>query len=437
MESLQTIISNNNSTFSEIYNEFSQAFSTLELQACGALGILIDCEVLSLHQKLSALWIIFKLTFTRKLNSFFPLFDKVVKTSDIPNEKKFAQDQVIGNQIDEYSNKTPLSLDDFQREFTEKQDLPEAYNEAKNKFESLFISTETESNQDNNSNGKMNSKLLLDLDYAEINHTIKGRQKCDMKLLDTSSYDFNKDVQEEDDLKIDGFRPELVRLMPAELPISDDELKWIIPFAVDDPMWDHEDFDLKKTISQLIIKASQTSQIQPEQKSLMDMITFNPYALGEDDIFIENISGIVEHNPKTISSIMVYLSDNYKELMTLSLKKFVNNVKITINSLEVVFYILQTTELPQEFLDCYIYEWFKYCKTLNDDPKNQARKLKLISKFLTHQLEKKLFDATTCYEVWINFCTEFDHFKCAKDLQKLQIDYSSHREGGDNNNQKK
>ena len=56
------------------------------------------------------------------------------------------------------------------------------------------------------------------------------------------------------------------------------------------------------------------------------MITFNPYALGEDDIFIENISGIVEHNPKTISSIMVYLSDNYKALMTLSLKKFVNKI---------------------------------------------------------------------------------------------------------------
>ena len=137
METLQTIISNNSSTFTEIYNEFSQAFSTLELQACSALGILIDCEVLGLHQKLSALWIIFKLTFTRKLNSFFPLFDKVVKTSDTPNEKKFAQDQVIGNEIDEYSNKTPLSQDDFQREMIDKQELPDAYNEAKNKFESL------------------------------------------------------------------------------------------------------------------------------------------------------------------------------------------------------------------------------------------------------------------------------------------------------------
>ena len=425
METLQNIISNHNSTFSEIYNEFLNAFSLLELQACGALAIQIDCDVLGLHQKYSALWIIFKLTFTRKLNSFFPLFDKIVKTSDIPNEKKFAQDQITCNEIEEYSNKTPLSLDDFQREDSEKQELPETYKEAKNKFESLFVKTDGEDFD----SGKINSKLLFDLDYAEINHTIKGRQKCDTKQLDTSSYNFTKELIEEEDLKIDGFRPELVRLTPLEMPISDDELKWVIPFAVDDPMWDHEDFDQKKTISQLIQKASQTSLVQQEQKSLMDMITFNPYALGEDDIFIENISGIVEHNPKTISNIMVYLSDSYKSLMTLSLKKFVNNVKITINSLEVVFYILQTTELPQEFLDCYIYEWFKYCKTLNDDPKNQARKLKLISKFLTHQLEKKLFDATTCYEVWINFCTEFDHFKCAKDLQKLQIDYSSHREG--------
>ena len=51
------------------------------------------------------------------------------------------------------------------------------YKEAKNKFESLFVKTDGEDFD----SGKINSKLLFDLDYAEINHTIKGRQKCDTK----------------------------------------------------------------------------------------------------------------------------------------------------------------------------------------------------------------------------------------------------------------
>lgn len=125
----------------------------------------------------------------------------------------------------------------------------------------------------------------------------------------------------------------------------------------------------------------------------------NPYVLKDEEIqdpnsgdktsvWLDAIPGIVEHNPKIISNILVNLSESYHSLMSDSLKKFIDNVNMTINSLEVVFYVLQTTLLPQEFLDCYIYKWFEYCKTLNDDPKIQRRKLKLISSFLTHLLEK-------------------------------------------------
>ena len=112
-----------------------------------------------------------------------------------------------------------------------------------------------------------------------------------------------------------------------------------MPFSVDNVMWDHDDFDLKKEIQQFIIKANQTALSQMETKTLQDLITLNPYILGEDDIFVDNLAGIVEHNPKTISNIMVFLSENYYELMEKSLKKFINNVKITINSLEVIFYM--------------------------------------------------------------------------------------------------
>jgi len=189
----------------------------------------------------------------------------------------------------------------------------------------------------------------------------------------------------------------MIRVLPNPLPILDEEIKWLMPFAVDDVMWEHTDFDLKTTVNQLVVKASTLALNATETKSLQDLIALNPYVLKDDstsvkdpiesekrNTWLDSIPGIVEHNPKTISAILVSLRDNYHDLMSGSLKMFIDNVKMTINSLEVVFYVLQTTQLPQEFLDCYIFKWFEYCKTLNEDPKIQRRKLKLISSFLTH-----------------------------------------------------
>ena len=67
----------------------------------------------------------------------------------------------------------------------------------------------------------------------------------------------------------------------------------------------------------------------------------------------------------------------------------------------------------------------------------QARKLKLIAKFLTHLLEKQLFDVTVKYEKWVQFCIEFDNFKCAKDLHKLLIESGNQKEEEGNRNNTK
>jgi hypothetical protein len=99
----------------------------------------------------------------------------------------------------------------------------------------------------------------------------------------------------------------------------------------------------------LVQKAATTALSAIEDKQLQDLISVNQYMLAQDQTYLDSIPGIVENNPKTISNIMVNLSKNYQNLMTQSLKMFLDHVDMTINSLEVVFYMLQTTELPQEF----------------------------------------------------------------------------------------
>ena len=52
-----------------------------------------------------------------------------------------------------------------------------------------------------------------------------------------------------EDLSIHGFKPEMLRTAPIIHPIIEEEIKWIMPFAVDDCIWDHEDFDLKTAVN--------------------------------------------------------------------------------------------------------------------------------------------------------------------------------------------
>ena len=283
-----------------------------------------------------------------------------------------------------------------------------------------------------------------DQDLTEIKNILPGNLHNDPRIMSYTKFlPLKPDhVKCNKDLLLDGFRAEMIRVLPNALPILDEEIKWLMPFSVDDVMWDHEDFDLRTTVNQLVLKANSGPLPQHEQTMLQNLIELNPFVLkgeanpDEDNhpannpcgsLWLDSIPGIVEHNPKMISNIMVNLTTAYHDIMSVTLKIFIDEVKMTINSLEVIFQVLQTTQLPQEFLDCYIYKWFEYCKTLNEDPKIQRRKLKLISSFLTHLLEKKLFNAATCYDVWMKFCTEFEHFKSVKDLSKLQMENS---EGG-------
>lgn len=45
--------------------------------------------------------------------------------------------------------------------------------------------------------------------------------------------------------------------------------------------------------------------------------------------------------------------------------------------------------------------------------------MKLVTKFVTHLLEKDYFDPSECYDVWVRFCASFNDHKCAKSLGKL------------------
>ena len=84
-----------------------------------------------------------------------------------------------------------------------------------------------------------------DLDLTEIRSTLPANLLSDPRTQAYEKYvPLTTDhVQPSKDLQFDGFRPEMIRVLPNALPILDEEIKWIMPFSMDEVMWDHEEFD--------------------------------------------------------------------------------------------------------------------------------------------------------------------------------------------------
>ena len=436
------VISKVNSTFDNIWKDFCANFSSNEMTACCALTLFIETNMLSQNQELASLWILYRIGITKRIRWFFTFFDNQMGKIMNPYIKKmlesFLSNENPNTSAEAYSSKVPENIDndeceDDEQNAQKKVDFPSGFDKKNDEnlpdIDMSFLKGSPSINKN-------------DLNLIEVNRVLQDKPNDDPRHYYNKFVPLNPGQLTAEDLEFDGFRPDLLRVLPTTLPILDEEIKWIMPFAVDDIMWDHTEFDLKTKVTHLIKRASDSPLNAQETKIQQDLVTLNPYVLKDEEIqdpnsgdktsvWLDAIPGIVEHNPKIISNILVNLSESYHSLMSDSLKKFIDNVNMTINSLEVVFYVLQTTLLPQEFLDCYIYKWFEYCKTLNDDPKIQRRKLKLISSFLTHLLEKNQFNASTCFDVWMKFCMEFDHFKAVKDLQKLLVE-SSGQQGPEN-----
>lgn len=45
---------------------------------------------------------------------------------------------------------------------------------------------------------------------------------------------------------------------------------------------------------------------------------------------------------------------------------FIEKVEQNVHSLEVVFNLIKHIKLPEKFLTCYIFEWFKSCQKLSN-----------------------------------------------------------------------
>ena len=88
-----------------------------------------------------------------------------------------------------------------------------------------------------------------DMEFSEIPAIVPEKMLGDPRSCYSKWVPLTMDHLQPEDVQLDGVRPEMLRIMPTPLPILDEEIKWVMPFSVDDIMWDHSNFDLKTTVS--------------------------------------------------------------------------------------------------------------------------------------------------------------------------------------------
>ena len=88
-----------------------------------------------------------------------------------------------------------------------------------------------------------------DIEMAEISTIIPDAIQNDPRNCYSKYVPLTSDHVQPEDLQIEGNRAEMIRILPTPLPILDEEIKWVMPFSVDDIIWDHTNFDLKTTVN--------------------------------------------------------------------------------------------------------------------------------------------------------------------------------------------
>ena len=95
------------------------------------------------------------------------------------------------------------------------------------------------------------------------------------------------------------------------------------------------------------------------------------------------------------------------------------DIKLSSNSLEVFAKIIQTVELPQEYIQGYLNKQMEECRTISD-PKGQKRLVRILSLFLMSQIKSRAtFFNKEMLMIINHFCIDFAKVNDVSNLHKL------------------
>ena len=229
LSNLFKIISEENQTFENISQSFSESFDKCDqLKIAITLCILIKDNLLNVHQRLISFYILYlmKKNDNLEISPFLPLIIETIQTTKNKNEQTFLND-FLYNQID-YLN---TSVKNYIQDNTKMVKINIPY------LQMLYEKYNSELNKNGN-NKKTN-------DY--IRHVLYDRKKSDIKnVVNHPNMDIANSINANEELGFKYFEPNYMSFCPMNIKSNngrnffDLEPIWIMPCLKHNFIWENE-----------------------------------------------------------------------------------------------------------------------------------------------------------------------------------------------------
>ncbi|OMJ74882.1 hypothetical protein SteCoe_26089 [Stentor coeruleus] len=211
----------------------------------------------------------------------------------------------------------------------------------------------------------------------------------------------------EEDKEIDNIKQsKTVKLIQDFIETSPIETNLISTLTISEVLSDNESQKERETNEEVreLLKISLTNKLSNDQTdTVITALRSDSEIAFKSGISHENLGDLVEKNLiiafEIISSIMhsSKVTDYFIELL---------NIPMGPNSLEVLYRLALTMELPADFLHLYIFNCFHTCRN-TDDRHAQIRLVRLLCVIISFLLKNKVLNS---YELFIDieqFCVDF------------------------------
>lgn len=238
---LYKIISDENQTFENISQSFSESFKKCDqLKVATSLCILIKDNLLNIHQRLISFYLIYlmKKNDELEITPFLPFIIETIKTSKNKNEQFFLSD-FLNNQINYLNTSVKNYIEDNTKTVKIKiQDLQNLCNK-------YYLE------QSKIGNNKKN--------YDYLRHVLYDRKKSDIKNVDNHlNSNLAKSINVDDELAFKYFVPNYMSFCPMNMisnqsnnsgngcEIFDTEPIWLLPNLKHNFIWENGKLDNDK-----------------------------------------------------------------------------------------------------------------------------------------------------------------------------------------------
>lgn len=236
LSELYKIISDENQTFENISQSFSETFNKCDqLKIAISLCILIKDNLLNLHQRLISFYILYIMKRNDKLEitPFLPLIIEIIQTTKNKTEQNFLLD-FLYNQINYLNTSVKNYIQDNTKNV--KMNIPH--------LQMLYEKFNYELNKNGN-NKKIN-------DY--IRHVLYDRKKSDIKNVDNHpNIDLSNSINVNDELTYKYFVPNYMSICPMGMNLNNNNGKgskffdmepiWLMPSLKHNFIWENEAVD--------------------------------------------------------------------------------------------------------------------------------------------------------------------------------------------------